>query len=370
MNDQSPATPLRPARIGWIDLTRVIAIAAVALCHAIPPVVPLTVGSIAARPFGNNIALFSAFTFGRLGVPLFLMISGYLLLDREYTPDRTKRFFTHNWLRLLIITEIWWVLYDVFLYFYRGQPFSLARGIGQALFGRMVMINHGWYLPMLLGLYLLVPVMANGLRSLPGKYLALPVAVLAAFAFGYPCVKTAVQLLGNEEIQQHFAQGVVSRQLDLGFSGGAYGLYMILGYLTKKGAFNKLKWWLLVPLTVISFAATVWYQGWCFENGVAYDTWYDCLPLAVCSVCLFLLLSRIKGSAGGAVIRWFSGLSFGVYLIHNLLRQIMVGVLTPLGWTPAAVIATTWAVSFFGAFLIAWIISRIPKVGKFLLYMK
>mgnify|MGYP000697734088 CR=1 FL=1 len=55
---------------------------------------------------GNQIAASCAIGLSTLGVPLFLMISGYLLLDRDYTKERTLTFFKRNLLPLVVSYEI------------------------------------------------------------------------------------------------------------------------------------------------------------------------------------------------------------------------------------------------------------------------
>lgn len=49
--------------------------------------------------------------FSRRGVPIFLMISGVLLLNKRFDePHSLKRFYRYNVLRLLLTTEIWYLI--------------------------------------------------------------------------------------------------------------------------------------------------------------------------------------------------------------------------------------------------------------------
>ncbi len=49
--------------------------------------------------------------FSHLGVPLFLMISGALLLEKRIKDENDiRRFYRHNLLGLVITSEIWYFL--------------------------------------------------------------------------------------------------------------------------------------------------------------------------------------------------------------------------------------------------------------------
>ena len=112
-------------RIRWIDLARAFGILTVVLCHCVHEIYRLQLTYMSSLHRTGRLFGFAAFTAGRLGVPLFLMISGYLLLNRSYTADRCRHFFRHNFLRLLACTEIWFLFYHIFLSVTNLQDFSL-----------------------------------------------------------------------------------------------------------------------------------------------------------------------------------------------------------------------------------------------------
>ena len=86
---------MRPERIKWIDLLRALAILMVILCHATEGIYPLSISGMDDLSVQSKAAAFTSFTFGRLGVPIFLMISGYLLLDKDYDPEKTVKFWKY-----------------------------------------------------------------------------------------------------------------------------------------------------------------------------------------------------------------------------------------------------------------------------------
>lgn len=83
-------------RVDWIDLARALAILFVVLCHSSEAIYSFDMKYVASLSLQSRIFEFTSFTIGRLGVPLFLMISGYLLLDRDYTDQKCKGFWKKN----------------------------------------------------------------------------------------------------------------------------------------------------------------------------------------------------------------------------------------------------------------------------------
>ena len=138
----------------------------------------------------GQICSLALFTFGRMGVPIFLMISGYLLLDRKYDAASTEKFWKENWLHLLICTEIWFLIYEIFLMAYSGEKIGFNEIIGDLLFVHKVKLSHVWYMPMILGMYVLLPFAAKAIQSFESKYLYFPILLFCVYSFGFPTSKS------------------------------------------------------------------------------------------------------------------------------------------------------------------------------------
>lgn len=347
-------------RIQWIDLARAAAIFCVILCHAAEGIYDLNVQDMAAVSLVSKLFAFSSMTVGRLGVPLFLMISGYLLLDREYDSEKIRSFYKNTWLKLLIVAEIWFVIFEIFNII-RGKGATFTRIIEDLFFFNSIYVSHLWYLPMILGLYLLLPLISNGLRSIDCKLLWLPLGVLGSYAFIFPFVKVIASTLGTSNL---------SLQFSLGFSGGVYGLYMLAGYLIKKGSFNQISTRILIVVAAISFVLNVAFQLWAYSNQYTYNVWYDCPFLLVLAVCLFELMSRIKTVPFCKAVHFLSYYSFPVYLLHNMIRIIILPVFEESGWLKPLLVVLLFAVTTVLSYPLSWAVSKIPKVGKYILYLK
>lgn len=114
----------RQARSVAIDFLRAIAILAVVSVHTLP--VPLLgassansgkiIGGISLdsvlsatslSDFSSTLISAIIGSTSKVGVPLFLIISGYLMLDRDYTGPKLRRFLMHNYLPMFVSFECW-----------------------------------------------------------------------------------------------------------------------------------------------------------------------------------------------------------------------------------------------------------------------
>lgn len=101
-------------RIYWLDVARVVAIISISLNHAVNRAYDNYANQMAeflSIPLASTIFKTVISIFSRLGVPLFLMISGTLLLRKNITDeDGIKRFYKHNYLDLIITSELWYFI--------------------------------------------------------------------------------------------------------------------------------------------------------------------------------------------------------------------------------------------------------------------
>ncbi|WP_158946664.1 acyltransferase [Pseudodesulfovibrio cashew] len=124
-------------RLFWIDAVRVFAILSVIGIHVSAPVFKHTEVGAATWWIADFINSFS-----RFGVPLFLMISGSLLLGKEYD---TLDFYKKRALRLLFPLVFWTAFYHLGINFLNGRELFRLKDIF------FLIINKGgfyhlWYL--------------------------------------------------------------------------------------------------------------------------------------------------------------------------------------------------------------------------------
>ena len=354
-----PGTTRQP----WLDIVRAFAILCVVLCHCVEGVYSFDPAAVRLLGAGQGGFAVSMYTLCRIGgVPLFLMLSGYLLLDRDYDGNGCMIFWKKNWLRLLICTQVWIVLYELFLLVYQGQPIPVGYLVRALLFLEPSSMYHMWYMPMLLGIYLLVPLAATALKKISVKVLWFPLLVLFAYAFCVP---------GYTMLATLFGKTVPVIQFSLGFSGGAYGIYFVSGYLIKKGMFSKIKTWILWTVLVFSFAAMVALQWYGYGKGMAAGVWYDFPLVYICAVSLFELAQRFRNKLGyNPFCELLSRYSFAIFLLHIMVRAVMLPWINGLNlWSPLKM-CLAWDAFALLSLLVAVLFARIPKVGKYILYVK
>ena len=355
----------RKERIVWIDLLRIIAILLVVLCHSSEEgIYILSLDSVLAMQFRSRLFSFTCFTLGRLGVPIFLLISGYLLLDREYDTDKMKQFYKNNWLHLILCTMIWFLIYDLFLIFVQNKEMPVIDIIQDVFFLNKVQMSHVWYMPMIIGLYALVPFAANALRKTDKQRIIwIPLCFFLVYLFLCPTISLFLQII-IPSIRP------LSNQINAGFSGGIYGIYLVFGWLLKKRTFKKIKGYWLGILFVLSTSAAVWFQLWAYNNNIQYNIWYDSPFLLVAAVCIFELFSRCKFHRGNKFLHWLSSYAFAIYLIHFPFKLLLLDSVMNMSCPKSIQVLILWGLLLAVSLPVAIIISLIPKCGNYLLYRK
>ena len=343
-------------RIEWIDLVRAIAILTVLYIHATDGIYIISSDAIMNYTLASRIFNFASLFIGRIGVPFFLMITGYLLLDRSYDDMKTKKFWSKNCKSLIIITLIWAAIYAVSLQFITVNSASVNTVEAGNLF-----FSHMWYMPMIIGMYLSIPFVASALKHFDEKVIFQALIVFALLAFVMPFISTLLDIQGIKN---------VSIQYSLGFSGGVYGIYIILGYLVKKGMFKDIGKYKLWIITVVSFLICILFQYYTFIRGYNFFLWYEFPFILFGSFALFELCSRKESVRFYSEVKVLSKYSFAVFLIHNLFRLplLPVVVMIPVSEPVKAIIL--WILLIILSFSAAALIYRIPKFGKYLLYMR
>lgn len=358
-------------RIVWADAARTAAIILVVLCHVTESCYSLSIEEFNAYSTGSQIVASLFFVLGRTGVPLFLLLTGFLQLKRRYDDEGCLRFWRTKWLPLLAVTEAWVIIYNVFLHVFSGQELTVYGIAKNMLFLEYVNMGNFWYMPMILGLMLFLPIIANGLQSVNEKTLAFPLVLLAFVFLGFPVLSLLWQFVGGEPF---------SSTINPGFGGGAFGCYLIMGLLVYRGSFKRIPSSILAVSGIAALVVLVIFQIEAHAYEISYNLAYENILLAIEGLCIFELASRTKTrkiqSVAARVLKTTSSYAFAVYLIHlptfMLIKPIVIKFMEHfpiLQMTSIEVIALT-ALTYGLSLIAASIVARIPKVGKWILYLK
>lgn len=109
-------------------------------------------------------------TIGMLGVPLFVMLSGGLLLNPDKAEEPLKVFFRKRFDRIGLPFIFWTLVYFVWTFTFLGTPFTLFN-VGQGLLTGSY--YHLWFVYLLIGLYTVTPIIRVLVKYLDRKLFSL-----------------------------------------------------------------------------------------------------------------------------------------------------------------------------------------------------
>lgn len=293
----------------------------------------------------------------RVSVPLFVMISGYLLLPmKQGTADFFKRRFT----RILYPFLVWSVVYSIYFALLRHD--SLIQWVQHVLCIPITYeAEHLWYIYMLIGLYVLIPVLSPWLKNVSRRELE-AYLVLWAFTTLLPYVKLVFPTIG--------AAAFFNPSPIFYYFSGFVG-YLILGhYIRRYHPFNRMQAVMGICVGWIVTSVIFLYQLAHCETLEELELSWGFCTLNVLLMCagVFVWLLGIKKSAGSWMERWVvsvSTLSYGVYLCHVLWLRLYMQLFMPLFDSVIAVALCVVPCTFLSSYFTVWVLSRLPKT-KFL----
>lgn len=100
-------------------------------------------------------------SFSRICVPLFVLISGMFLVGRKETFKQSYQKRASRILVPLISWTIIYILYRVAISFIADNPIDIKSLLASVILGRP--FYHMWYLFMIIGLYLITPILNNSI---------------------------------------------------------------------------------------------------------------------------------------------------------------------------------------------------------------
>ncbi len=379
----------------WLDWMRVAACLMVMVVHATEP---FYLGGDGSLILTQTDAFWASFfdSFVRACVPLFIIASSYLQFPLHYS---SEEFFRRRAVRILVPFVLWTVVYALVW----GSP---VQNFKDLLLNFNYAAGHLWFVYMLVGVYLLMPLLSpwaervgrTELRIYLGLWLFTTVIpLLRDWVFGAPPVVYGVSGLPRQALFPLWGEASWNAYGVFYYLSGFVG-YLLLGLYVRK-FLGTWSWRKTLAVALPCFAAgfalsfggflrRVWLSsggefpvGGLVEKAVWWETTWcnDTLGVALMAIAWVLLFRKIQASGGfyRRVTLPLSRAGYGMYLSHLL---VLVPICTWVrGWlgsgdagilgfwtTPAEIVLS--AVACFvvvGAGSIA--LQRIPKVGKFIM---
>ncbi len=341
---------LKPQRVEYFDALRVFASLAVMVLHlAAQHWADADISGAAWRAFnGWNAAV-------RWCVPVFVMISGALFLERPMT---LKKLYGKHVVRVAVAFVFWSGLYA----FVSARRYPLERWqiISEFVRGHY----HLWFLYMIAGLYLIVPL----LRQLAASEQTVRCFLLLSLVFGFALPELAslsavyTYHLGTD---LQVALQTVDLRFVMGFSG-----YFMLGFWLNRRTLSKREELAIYALGVLGFLFTLLgTQVISNRTGAANVLLYGyCTVNVLCEAAAVFTLFKQHCNVSSRLLRTLSAASFGAYLIHALIidtLQFRFGFDT-LAFPPLFSIPILSAVTFVSAYAAALLLRKIPVIRDYL----
>ncbi|MCL2869130.1 MAG: acyltransferase family protein [Candidatus Bathyarchaeota archaeon] len=297
-----------------VDTIRVIAIVGVILIHASSD---LTTNFVRFG-FSRWMMVDIYQSFGLMGVPLFLMLSGALLLNNSKKDEDPIDFFKKRFTRIGLPFIFWSIFYFIWMFYAENQTLTPGFIINGVLGGSHFIL---WYLYMLVGLYLVTPM----LRVMVAHFTDRLFKYFLCLWFIGTTIPPLIVLFSNG--QYHLSVSIFILPLYVGyFVAGAYLVNVnmrrrVLGALTFLGFI----------LTVIATAVMAIFQ---IENGdISLFQLYYSPFVILASFSFFMLLNSYakpkvvvqtqKPSWKQRLIHTISENTLPLYLLHMIIISLI-----------------------------------------------
>jgi len=351
-------------RLAYADLLRVFATMAVIVLH-------LAGGQMATVPVASSAwQVFNLYNgLMRWCVPVFVMLSGMFMLDPKRSLPLSKLLF-HNGLRVFLALLFWGA-------FYALVDCVAAHGFGSLTFSvylsalRAALLGadthyHLWFLYMILGLYLVTPILRAFVRGASRGDLHWFFLLCFLFASLLPAL---FKLWPNATAPLHAWYDKLSIQLVLGYVG-----FYVAGWYLKEYTISRVAEIIWYVLGILGAVVTVWgTRVLSLRAGTLAEIFYSFFSPSVVlfSVAVVILFRYVLGVSDERSRRQrLSGvarISFGIYLVHDLfLMALRYFGITTLSFAPVLSVPILAAVVFLCSFALAWLIHHIPFLGWWL----
>ena len=291
----------------------------------------------------------------RVCVPLFVMISGYLLLPMktDYSTFLKKRF-----TRVSFPFIAFCIFYDIY-YYIRGviDVKTMLINIPKIFINYGSELGHLWFIYMIMGVYLLIPIFSPWIKSAKKEhfYFYFVIWLISSFScyihLAFPQIWGEVYWNNNTVVQ--------------GFIGD-FG-YAVLGAFIKLHLKEKNLYILGIILYLIGSGFTMF--GFLYKREEATTceeievTWkFDSINVVIATFGVFLLLRKVE-CKNEKVVKIFNDIalkSYGMYLIHIFFLQFFKYVFDAPNQFPLWCIFVIAILTFITSYLVIKALSYIP----------
>ncbi|MGB7815440.1 MAG: acyltransferase family protein [Methylotenera sp.] len=282
-------------RAAWADLCRVVAMFGVVLIHSCGA----TFYQYGKVPIGDWLSANFLDSLSRCSVPLFVMISGALLLKRG-RQVYTLLNLIQRINKVLFPLLTWSALYLLFVYHNNGVPVDWWSVIRQPA------MYHLWFVYMIIGIYMMLPVFQAIFNTILEredlkKYLFVLWVIITSVPVYQPLPLLSV-------IQQNSFFG--------------YGGYFLIGAVIASSPKDRIPtsiWFLIFVISVLGTFGLTWRFSEQASAPIETAYLYFSPNVLVSAIAAFILITRARVSERVAKsLQWISDRSFLIYFFHLL----------------------------------------------------
>lgn len=254
-------------------------------------------------------------SFMRACVPLFVMISGYLLLPIKET---ASVFYKRRFTRLLIPFLFWSAMYAI-------VPYLLGSTTTSQMWHDLFIIpinfapsaGHLWFVYMFIGVYLFIPIFSPWVQTASKRFKQF-FLLIWVITLCFPYIKTIIPEVWGECFWNKYHSGYY-------FSG--YIGYLLLGNYIKEHVTLSRSVGLLWGVIMVIIGYIITNLVFAHQLPFAKDlpelelSWaFPTINVALMATGLFLIFRSIsfKSAAAESFFAKVSGLTYGMYLAHIL----------------------------------------------------
>jgi len=294
---------------------------------------------------------------GYLGVPLFVMLSGALLLNPAKADEPMGVFFKKRFNRIGLPLVFWTVVYFIWSFNVWGKPVTLLN-IGLGLISGSYPIL--WFLYLLVGLYLITPILRTLVKHIDRKKFKLLLAIWFVGTTLVPLVHTFTNFNYNP------VMFVITDWV---------GFFLLGIYLTETKIHSTIAYLGLIFGLLVAIVGDWFLTASMGEQFTGYFHGYLSFNMIIASAALFLILIRIPRSriASGNVtinrlIQWIEHNTLPIYLVHVIvLESLQLGLLGfsfPYTYNLLVDVPLLALVTFVLTVAIVYPLKKIPFVMK------
>lgn len=369
--------------IVWLDVVRFIAMFTVVCCHCTDPFnfYPGTAPNIGEIKLWG--AIYGAVL--RPCVPLFVMITGALLLPVR---GNASTFYKKRIPRVFYPFLIWSVLYNLFPWItgllglspqvildffpYAGedvmrQSFSVAiEYILMIPFNFSILAVHMWYIYLLIGLYLYLPVFSAWVEKASER-----AKLMFLLAWG-----VTLLLPYYYQFVSNYLWGTCSwNSFGMLYAFAGFNGYLLLGHYLKNLEWSLRKTLVIgIPMFIVGYAVT--FIGFrhmtalpqCSDEMLELFFTYCSMNVVMMTIPVFMLAKKVKVSSE-KMRKALSNLTvcgFGIYMIHYFFTGPSVVLVRAIDVPIGLQIPVAAVIAFAVSWGLVWLIYRTGKMAKYI----